>query len=63
MLFIPTLPVKVEFTAMLRILSNAKNAKQRLVDFKINLDKEMAGKTKLCQNWFLGLLPRPMAGS
>ena len=26
-LFIPTLPVKVEFTAMLRMPSNAKNAK------------------------------------
>ena len=28
MLFIPTLPVKAEFTAMLRILSNAENAEQ-----------------------------------
>ena len=26
MLFIPTLPVKAEYTAMLRMLSNAKNA-------------------------------------
>ena len=30
MLFIPTLPVKVEFTTMLRMLSNGKNAKQGL---------------------------------
>ena len=30
MLFIPTLPVKVEFKSMLRILGNAKNAKQGL---------------------------------
>ena len=30
MLFIPTLPVKVEFNPMLRILGNAKNAKQGL---------------------------------
>ena len=30
MLFIPTLPVKVEFTAMLRMLSNTTYAKQGL---------------------------------
>ena len=30
MLFILMLPVKVEFTTMLRMLSNAKNAKQGL---------------------------------
>ena len=28
MLFIPTLPGKVEITTMLRMLSNAKNAKK-----------------------------------
>ena len=28
MLFTPMLPVKVEFSAMLRMLANAKNAKQ-----------------------------------
>ena len=30
MLFIPTLPVKVKSTAMLRMLSNAKNPKRGL---------------------------------
>ena len=30
MLFIPTLPVKVEFNQMLRMLGNTKNAKQGL---------------------------------
>ena len=30
MLFIPKLPVKVEYTAMIRMLSKAKNAKQGL---------------------------------
>ena len=34
MMFIHTLLVKVEFTAILRMLSNAKNAKQRLGEFR-----------------------------
>ena len=34
MLFIPSLPVKVEFTAILRMLSNAKNAKQGLGELR-----------------------------
>ena len=40
MLFNPTLPVKVEFTAMPRMLSNAKNDKWRL-DYYSLKDKKM----------------------
>ena len=41
MLFIPTLPEKVEFTAMLRMLSNAKNVK-----WWLGWLGKMAGKRK-----------------
>ena len=35
MLFIPTLPVKVEFPAILIMLSNTKNAKQGIGELRI----------------------------
>ena len=67
MLFIPTLPVKVEFKSMLRILGNAKNAKQglgkarRVRGLGMNLTWPIGGG-RGDENRFLEL-PRPMAGS
>ena len=38
MLFIPTLPVKVEITAILIMLSNTKNAKQGIGELRGAMD-------------------------
>ena len=38
MLFIPTLPVKVEFTEILVMLSNTKNAKQGIGEIRGTMD-------------------------
>ena len=58
MLFIPTLPVKAEFIAMLRNVNNADAINTKTLPLKPeNLKRPVDD-----QNWFLEL-PRPMAGS